>query len=148
MPRSLEQWLVHQAQVHPHNIDLGLERLNCVLERLAWRQPSVPVISVAGTNGKGSVCAYCAAMLTAADYRVGTFSSPHLREYRERIRVHDAGRHFPRSDTSRTMDLDEARIAGLGVFLIRTLMDEVSYDVHPEVGTDLLMVKRLPGRPG
>ena len=89
MPRSLEQWLVHQAQVHPHNIDLGLERLNCVLARLAWRQPSVPVITVAGTNGKGSVSAYCAAMLTAADYRVGTFSSPHLREYRERIRVHD-----------------------------------------------------------
>ena len=63
-----------------------------------------------------------------------------------RIRVHDAGRHLPR--TSRTMDLDEARIAGLGVFLIRTLMDEVSYDVHPELGTDLLMIKRLAERPG
>jgi serine/threonine-protein kinase RsbW len=67
-----------------------------------------------------------------------------------RIRVHDAGRHMPRLDTgtSRTMDLDEARIAGLGVFLIRTLMDEVSYDVHPDIGTDLLMIKRLSGRPG
>jgi serine/threonine-protein kinase RsbW len=64
-----------------------------------------------------------------------------------RIRVHDAGRHLPRSENGRTMDLDEARIAGLGVFLIRTLMDEVSYDVHPELGTDLLMVKRLVGRP-
>ena len=89
MPRSLEQWLVHQAQVHPHTIDLGLERLKCVLERLAWRQPSVPVITVAGTNGKGSVATFCAAMLTAAGYRVGTFTSPHLRDYRERIRVHD-----------------------------------------------------------
>jgi anti-sigma regulatory factor (Ser/Thr protein kinase) len=43
------------------------------------------------------------------------------------------------------MNFDEARIAGLGVFLIRTLMDEVSYDVSPQTGTDLLMVKRLPG---
>lgn len=61
-----------------------------------------------------------------------------------RIRVHDGGRHV-RSTTPPTMDLDEARVAGLGVFLIRTLMDEVSYDVHPEMGTDLVMVKRLAG---
>lgn len=64
-----------------------------------------------------------------------------------RIRVRDAGRQALQIEDSRTMDLDEARIAGLGVFLIRTLMDEVSYDVHPELGTDLLMVKRLPGQP-
>jgi dihydrofolate synthase / folylpolyglutamate synthase len=88
--RSLEQWLAHQTQVHPQSIDLGLERLERVLDRLQWRQPSVPVISVAGTNGKGSVVAYCHAMLAAAGFRVGTFTSPHLRDYRERIRVHDA----------------------------------------------------------
>lgn len=64
-----------------------------------------------------------------------------------RVRVHDSGRHVQPGEESRTMDLDEARIAGLGVFLIRTLMDEVSYDVDPELGTDLLMVKRLSGRP-
>jgi dihydrofolate synthase/folylpolyglutamate synthase len=81
--------LAHQAQVHPQTIDLGLTRLQRVLERLEWRQPTVPVITVAGTNGKGSVTGYCAAMLTAAGYRVGTFTSPHLRDYRERIRVHD-----------------------------------------------------------
>ncbi|MGO9515113.1 MAG: bifunctional tetrahydrofolate synthase/dihydrofolate synthase [Steroidobacteraceae bacterium] len=90
MSRSLEQWLAYQAQVHPHSIDLGLERLERVLDRLHWRQPSVPVITVAGTNGKGSVAAYCAAILAAAGYRVGTFTSPHLRDYRERIRLHDA----------------------------------------------------------
>jgi dihydrofolate synthase/folylpolyglutamate synthase len=49
----------------------------------------VPVITVAGTTGKGSVCAYCASILTAAGHRVGTFTSPHLRDYRERIRIHD-----------------------------------------------------------
>jgi dihydrofolate synthase / folylpolyglutamate synthase len=87
---SLEQWLAYQTQVHPHSIDLGLDRLRLVLDRLGWRQPQVPVITVAGTNGKGSVSAYCAAIMAAAGYRAGTFTSPHLRDYRERIRIHDA----------------------------------------------------------
>jgi len=60
-----------------------------------------------------------------------------------RVRVYDAGRHGMPAE-GRGMNFDEARIAGLGVFLIRTLMDEVRYDVHPQLGTDLLMVKRLP----
>ena len=89
MPRSLEQWLTYQSQVHPQTIDLGLERIQRVLGRLGWHQPAVPVITVAGTNGKGSVTAYCAALLAAAGHRVGTFTSPHLCDYRERIRVHD-----------------------------------------------------------
>lgn len=86
---SLEQWLAYQAQVHPQPIDLGLERLSQVLDRLQWRPPRAPVITVAGTNGKGSVTAYCTAILTAAGCRVGTFTSPHLRDYRERIHIHD-----------------------------------------------------------
>jgi dihydrofolate synthase/folylpolyglutamate synthase len=90
VPLSLEQWLAHQTLVHPQAIDLGLERLRRVQERLGWRQPTIPVITVAGTNGKGSVSAYCAAILAAAGYRVGTFTSPHLRDYRERIRINDA----------------------------------------------------------
>ena len=85
--RTLEQWLTHQAQTHPQTIDLGLDRMRELLGRLGWRQPDVPVITVAGTNGKGSVTAYCAAMLAAAGHRVGTFTSPHLRDYRERIRI-------------------------------------------------------------
>jgi dihydrofolate synthase/folylpolyglutamate synthase len=89
VPRSLEQWLAYQSRVHPQAIDLGLDRLRVVLDRLKWPQPRVPVITVAGTNGKGSVSGYCAAIMAAAGYRVGTFTSPHLRDYRERIRVHD-----------------------------------------------------------
>jgi serine/threonine-protein kinase RsbW len=65
-----------------------------------------------------------------------------------RVRVHDGGRHTRTAEETQAMDLDEARIAGLGVFLIRTLMDEVSYDVDPELGTDLSMVKRLAGYAG
>ena len=91
--RSLEQWLAYQAQVHPQAIALGLERLGAVLDRLKWQQPTVPVITVAGTNGKGSVSAFCAATLRAAGFKVGTFTSPHLRDYRERIRVHDRLAH-------------------------------------------------------
>jgi dihydrofolate synthase/folylpolyglutamate synthase len=86
---SLEQWLAYQTQVHPQSIDLGLDRLRVVLDRLEWRQPEVPVITIAGTNGKGSVSGYCASIMAAAGYRVGTFTSPHLRDYRERIRIHD-----------------------------------------------------------
>ncbi len=86
---SLEQWLAYQTRVHPQAIDLGLDRLRLVLDRLGWLQPKVPVITIAGTNGKGSVSAYCAAIMAAAGHRVGTFTSPHLRDYRERIRVHD-----------------------------------------------------------
>src|SRR6266403_1634843 len=86
---SLEQWLAYQTRVHPQAIDLGLDRLRLVLDRLGWLQPKVPVITIAGTNGKGSVSAYCAAIMAAAGHRGGTFTSPHLRDYRERIRVHD-----------------------------------------------------------
>ncbi len=61
-----------------------------------------------------------------------------------RIHVHDSGRHGARGGAGgQSMNLNEARIAGLGVFLIRTLMDEVSYDVHPQMGTDLVMIKRV-----
>jgi dihydrofolate synthase / folylpolyglutamate synthase len=88
--RTLSEWLAHQERVHPQSIDLGLGRLARVLGRLQWTQPRVPVITVAGTNGKGSVAAYCTAILGAAGLRVGTFTSPHLRDYRERIRVQDA----------------------------------------------------------
>ncbi|HTD71943.1 MAG TPA: bifunctional tetrahydrofolate synthase/dihydrofolate synthase [Steroidobacteraceae bacterium] len=91
--RSLDQWLAYQAQVHPQTIDLGLERLSVVLDRLQWQQPRVPVITIAGTNGKGSVSAYCAAILSAAGFKVGTFTSPHLRDYRERIQIHDRWVH-------------------------------------------------------
>jgi dihydrofolate synthase / folylpolyglutamate synthase len=91
--RSLEQWLAYQAQVHPQAIDLSLERLRVVLDRLNWQQPTVPVITIAGTNGKGSVSAYCASILSAAGFKVGAFTSPHLRDYRERIRVHDRLAH-------------------------------------------------------
>jgi dihydrofolate synthase/folylpolyglutamate synthase len=61
-----------------------------VLVRLNWRRPVAPVITVAGTNGKGSVVSTCEAILTACGYTVGVFTSPHFRDYRERIRISGA----------------------------------------------------------
>jgi len=82
--------MAYQATLHPQVIDLGLERITTVLERLNWHKPAAPVISIAGTNGKGSVAAHCGAIMAAAGLRVGAFTSPHLRDYRERIGI--AGR--------------------------------------------------------
>lgn len=85
--RRLADWLAWQETLHPNAIDLGLERLQRTLERLGWRRPDCPVITVAGTNGKGSCVALTARILAEAGYRVGTFTSPHLLRYNERITV-------------------------------------------------------------
>ena len=56
--KTLPEWLAWQQTLHPNAIDLGLDRIRRTLERLGWRQPSCPVITVAGTNGKGSTAAF------------------------------------------------------------------------------------------
>jgi dihydrofolate synthase/folylpolyglutamate synthase len=85
--QRLDDWLAWQQSAHPRAIDLGLERVTRVLARSGWRRPSRPVITIGGTNGKGSCTALLEAMLRAGGYRVGTFTSPHLVDYRERIRI-------------------------------------------------------------
>ncbi len=84
---TLDEWLSWQEQLHPSEIDLGLERVREVLHRLGRERLDCPVISVAGTNGKGSSVAMLAAIYRAAGYRVGAFTSPHLQRYNERICV-------------------------------------------------------------
>lgn len=83
----LEDWLHWQQSAHPQAIDLGLERVARVLRRTGWHDPVQPVITVGGTNGKGSCVALLEAMLRAGGLRVGVFTSPHLVDYRERIRL-------------------------------------------------------------
>jgi len=83
----LDAWLDWQQSAHPRTIDLGLERVARVLARTGWRAARQPVITVGGTNGKGSCVALLEAMLRGGGYRVGAFTSPHLVDYRERIRV-------------------------------------------------------------
>jgi dihydrofolate synthase/folylpolyglutamate synthase len=83
----LEDWLEWQQSLHPTAIELGLDRVTRVLERTGWHSAGAPVVTVGGTNGKGSCVALLEAMLTAGGYRVGAFTSPHLVDYRERIRL-------------------------------------------------------------
>ena len=85
-PETLAQWLAHIERVHPASIALGLERVGAVKTRLAL-EPSFPVITVGGTNGKGSTCAVLEAILEEAGYRAGCYTSPHLLRYNERVRI-------------------------------------------------------------
>ncbi len=87
---TLDAWLEWQQTLSPKEIALGLERVQAVGERLDLLRPRCPVITVAGTNGKGSVVALLEAMLVAAGYRVGAFTSPHLLRYNERVRISGA----------------------------------------------------------
>jgi dihydrofolate synthase/folylpolyglutamate synthase len=83
--KSLSEWLRWQETLHPSAIDLGLDRMRRTLARLGWQQPKCPVVTVGGTNGKGSTVALTSRILAEAGYRVGTFTSPHLLRYNERI---------------------------------------------------------------
>ena len=83
---TLAEWLAWQQVAHPVAIDPGLDRVGEVWRRLALARPRT-VLSVGGTNGKGSVSAYLDAMLRAAGHDVGLFTSPHLVRYNERIRI-------------------------------------------------------------
>jgi dihydrofolate synthase/folylpolyglutamate synthase len=84
--RTLEDWLTLQESVHPQTIDMGLERVARVARRLGVHEAACPVITVGGTNGKGSIAVHLEALLAARGARVGLFTSPHLLRYNERIR--------------------------------------------------------------
>ncbi|GAB4301300.1 MAG: bifunctional tetrahydrofolate synthase/dihydrofolate synthase [Thiohalomonadaceae bacterium] len=84
---SLAEWLAWQEALHPSAIDLGLERVAAVLRRLHPAPPPFAVITVGGTNGKGSTVAMLDAILRAGGYRVGAYTSPHLLRYNERVRL-------------------------------------------------------------
>ena len=84
---SLDSWLAHCERLHPHTIDMGLERVQEVVKRLGLRFEAC-VITVAGTNGKGSTCAMLEACLLQAGYRTGVYTSPHLVHFQERCRIH------------------------------------------------------------
>jgi len=110
MPRfdTLAEWLAWQDGLHPDRIDLGLERVAAVAGRMGLLHPGYAVVSVAGTNGKGSSVAMLESIYRSAGYRTGSYTSPHLLNYNERIRIDgrevaDAGlcRAFERVDAAR-----------------------------------------------
>ena len=84
--KTLDEWLRYIERQHPKTIALGLERVAEVYSRMHARI-GFPVITVGGTNGKGSTCAMLESMLRAAGYRTGLYTSPHLLRYNERVRI-------------------------------------------------------------
>ena len=84
---TLAQWLSWQETLHPNKIDMGLERVRDVAEIMGLRHPAPVTVTVAGTNGKGSSVAFLAAILHGAGYRVGTYTSPHVFRYNERVAI-------------------------------------------------------------
>ncbi|HET8744801.1 MAG TPA: bifunctional tetrahydrofolate synthase/dihydrofolate synthase [Ramlibacter sp.] len=107
---NLSDWLAHCERLHPKNIALGLDRVEQVAARLGLRF-ECPVITVAGTNGKGSTCAMLEAIALQAGWRTGVYTSPHLVQFEERCRIagesareQDLLPHFERVEAARALD--------------------------------------------
>lgn len=110
---TLDDWLAHCERLHPKTIDMGLERVKAVAERMGLKF-DCPIITVAGTNGKGSTCAMLEAILLEAGYRTGVYTSPHLVHFEERCRVRgdivsaaDLIACFARVERARALNGDE-----------------------------------------
>ncbi|MEY2682895.1 MAG: hypothetical protein RJA09_39 [Pseudomonadota bacterium] len=115
-PTDLAGWLALCEQLHPATIDMGLDRVRAVADRLNGGQglrPNCPLVVVGGTNGKGSTCAMLEAIYQQAGYRTGVYTSPHLVHFEERCRVQgvpvDAAALLPAF-----ADVDTARRGGAG----------------------------------
>jgi len=85
--KTLDEWLAYQQQIHARGIDLGLDRVHAVWQRMGAPRPAPVAITVGGTNGKGSTIAFMEAMLRADGMRVGAYTSPHILHYNERVRM-------------------------------------------------------------
>ena len=110
---TLDDWLAYCERLHPKSIAMGLDRVRAVAERMGLKF-DCPVITVAGTNGKGSTCAMLEAILMEAGYRTGVYTSPHLVHFEERCRVRgdivsaaDLLPNFARVESARNQDGDE-----------------------------------------
>ncbi|MDO8274094.1 MAG: Mur ligase family protein, partial [Serpentinimonas sp.] len=90
LPQTLPDWLAYCERLHPKSIEMGLERVRTVMQRMNGGRgivPPCPLITVAGTNGKGSTCAMLESIYRHAGYRTGLYTSPHLVHFEERAQV-------------------------------------------------------------
>jgi dihydrofolate synthase/folylpolyglutamate synthase len=85
--QSLNDWLCHLESIHPSEIELGLARVKLVAQQLGLLTPRGRIVLVAGTNGKGSTCAFIERLILATGASTGVFSSPHVIKYNERVRI-------------------------------------------------------------
>jgi dihydrofolate synthase / folylpolyglutamate synthase len=87
-PNTASEWLAYIEALHPKSIAMGLDRVQAVADKLQLK-PKFPIITVAGTNGKGSVCAMLSQIYVETGYRVGCYTSPHLVRYNERVCINN-----------------------------------------------------------
>ena len=90
MAKTLSDWLEFIERQHPNSIDMGLDRVRDVASRMGLQRPAKRVIAVGGTNGKGSTVAFVEAIARAHGWKVGSYTSPHLLRYNERVRIDGA----------------------------------------------------------
>ena len=109
----LAAWLYYLERLHSQPIELGLERVKQVAERLDLLKPAPKVFTVAGTNGKGTTCCTLESILLAAGLRVGVYSSPHLLRYTERVRIQ--GQELSEAEHSHSFAQIEAGRAGISL---------------------------------
>jgi dihydrofolate synthase/folylpolyglutamate synthase len=135
---SLDGWLRWQERLHPVDVELGLERVGRVWRRLRPEGLGLPAVSLAGTNGKGSCAALLEAILGAAGYRTGCYTSPHLLRYNERIRL--AGEPVGDADLCHAFErVDQARGGiSLTYFELGTL---TALDLFAGAGLDLAILE-------
>ena len=85
--KTLNDWLEWQQKLHPANIDFKIERIKSVYNRLGIERIANKIIIIAGTNGKGSTVSILESLLYHANIKVGSFTSPHIQRYNERIKI-------------------------------------------------------------
>ena len=137
-PATLDDWLAHCERLHPKKMELTLERVRAVKERLGIAF-AAPVIVVAGTNGKGSTCAMLESIALAAGYRVGLYSKPHLVHFEERCRIGGQSvdgaallPHFSAVETARratTLTYFEFTLLAIARLLADSRLDLVIFEV-------------------
>lgn len=134
---TLDGWLAHCERIHPKTIDMGLERVGEVARRLGLHF-ACPVITVAGTNGKGSTCAMLEAVALQSGYRTGVYTSPHLVKFEERCRIRgesvgadDLVEHLAAVEAARTQDGAEVSLSyfEFTTLAILRLMSQAGLDV-------------------
>ena len=111
-PATVDAWLAYLATLHPASIAMGLDRVRAVMAKLD-ATVACPVVTVAGTNGKGSTCAMLESVLRCSGYAVGLYTSPHLLRYHERVRIR--GREATDAELLSAFNaIEEARLATAG----------------------------------
>jgi dihydrofolate synthase / folylpolyglutamate synthase len=136
--RDLAAWLAWQERLHPLEIELGLERVRAVLSTMALEQPPFRVVTVGGTNGKGSCVATLEALALAAGLATGAYTSPHLLRYNERIRVN--GRDASDAELVAAFEAVEAArgATSLSYFEFGTL---AAFEIFRRCGIDLAILE-------